>query len=874
MKNVYFFSEDKTEGSKELRDLLGGKGANLAEMSRLGVSVPPGFTITTEVCTYYYAHEKKYPKTLRNEVEDAIREIEKRTRATFGDPQNPLLVSVRSGARVSMPGMMDTILNLGLNDETVEGLSRKTGDPRFSYDSYRRFVQMYGDVVCGVPGEKFEEVLESKKKSIGVETDSQIDLASLKQIIAAYKEFVDVPQSSWDQLWGAIGAVFSSWNNKRAISYRELHGFSHDWGTAVNVMAMVFGNKGVDSGTGVCFSRDPTTGENVIYGEYLENAQGEDVVAGIRTPNSLRKERSEAEKTDSFEELMPENFAELVMIVKKLEDHYRDIQDIEFTVEEGKLWILQTRSGKRTARAAVKVARDMVEEGLVKKEEAILRLDLKQIETLLHPTFATKKEALAKGQPASPGAARGKVVFDPETAEKMAEEGEKTILVRIMTSPEDIRGMAASEGILTKVGGLTSHAALVSRGLGKCCVVGCAALAIDYKKKEFRVGETLVKEGDVISLDGSTGEVMLGELPVKDPVITEDFNTVLSWADEARTLGVRTNADTPSQVAKALEYGAEGVGLCRTEHMFFEEDRIDAFRAMILSEDETEQKKWLDEIFRLQKHDFKEIFRKMQGKEVTVRLLDPPLHEFLPEDSETMRLLAGKTGISEEDLEKKIHGMREQNPMLGHRGVRLGITHPEIYRMQVRAICEAAKDLKNDGIDARPEIMLPLVATKEEFKVMARHVREVMDATLAGTGITIPLGMMIEVPEAALKTDELVHVSDFFSFGTNDLTQMTKAISRDDVGTFYPKYMELCIWKDDPFSTIEPDGGVAKLMKIAVDQARKSGKSVKIGICGEHGGDPATIVLCNELGLDYVSASPYRVPIARLAAAQAAIKSK
>ncbi len=880
-KYIYFFGGPKTEGRKELTNLLGGKGANLAEMARLGIPVPPGFTITTDVCTYYYDHEGNYPRGFKQDFEKHIARVEKTMQAGFGDSENPLLVSVRSGARISMPGMMDTILNLGLNDKSVRGLINKTGNERFVYDSYRRFIQMYANVVMRVEYHEFENILHKKKKILGIEEDSQLDPRALQDIIRLYKARVkkltkkEVPQDPEEQLWGAVGAVFASWNNDRAVSYREIHKIPHGWGTAVNVQTMVFGNMGASSGTGVCFSRNPSTGENIFYGDFLINAQGEDVVSGIRTPGSITKKRGKEKGKGSLEELMPRLYKRLHSTVARLERHYKDLQDVEFTIQKGELWILQTRSGKRTPEASVKIAVDMVREKLISRREALLRLDPYQVEKLLHPTFnvGSERQVLAKGLPASPGAAVGRVVFTPERAEELASEEEKVILVRIMTSPEDIRGMNSAEGILTQVGGLTSHAALVSRGMGKCCVVGCSAVEVNYQKKEFRAGNVRVREGDTISLDGSTGEVMLGELELTPPQISKEFYSVLEWADEERVLGVRTNADTPKQARLARDFGAEGVGLARTEHMFFEEDRIDDFRAMILAEDEKKRMTWLERIYRLQKQDFTDIFKEMEGKEVTIRLLDPPLHEFLPEDAKDRNRLAKKLRLTPSKVKEKIHSTEEQNPMLGHRGVRLGITHPEIYDMQARAILEAAVVLLKKRKKIFPEIMLPLVATLEEFEFIHERIVKLARDIQKRHRIKIPykIGTMIEIPRAALIADQLASTSQFFSFGTNDLTQTTFGISRDDIGSFLPAYTEHFIFKDDPFSTID-EQGVGELIKIAVAKARKVRPNIKIGICGEHGGDPKTIEFCHKVGLDYVSASPFRVPIARLAAAQAAIR--
>lgn len=869
MKYIYSFSE----GSRDMKDLLGGKGANLAEMTKLGLPVPPGFTVTTEACNYYLINEG-YSDGFFEEMKDKLSDLEGAMGKRLGDHKNPLLVSVRSGARISMPGMMDTVLNLGLNDDTVQGLIEQTGNERFSYDSYRRFIQMFGNVVMGVDHHYFEEALEGLKEVRGVTLDTQMGAKDWKELVATYKGVVrekagrEFPNSPEDQLKLAIEAVFSSWNNKRAFTYRNLNGIPHNLGTAVNVQAMVFGNMGDDSGTGVAFTRDPSTGDKAFYGEFLMNAQGEDVVAGIRTPLHI----SELEKA------MPKVYQELIMIKDRLEKHYRDMQDIEFTIEKERLFLLQTRNGKRTAAAAVKIAVDMVEEGLINNGDALMRVDPNQLKQLLHPSIDPKSNyvVLAKGLPASPGAAIGKVVFDADTAAECAEEGVAVILVRKETSPEDIHGMHASQGILTSTGGNTSHAAVVARGMGKCCVAGAGTVKVNAKLKEFSVGEVVVKEGDIITLNGTTGEVILGEVPLSEPNLSSDFEQLMEWADHVRELRVRANADTPEDAQVARDFGAEGIGLCRTEHMFFEESRIHLMRKMILAKDDAAQRAAaLEQLLPVQKADFVGIFEVMKGLPVTVRLFDPPLHEFLPgaDQRGQAETLAAELGVSYEALRLVIDGLHEVNPMLGHRGCRLGITYPEIYAMQVRAILTAAIDCTARGVRVIPEIEVPLVSTVEELKAVKKIIAEVVESLKDGINFEFKIGTMIEVPRACLTADKIAHEADFFSFGTNDLTQTTFAYSRDDVGTFLHHYLEEGIIPDDPTATIDREG-VGSLMKTCVKLGRQSKPDLEIGICGEHGGDPRSVEFCHEIGLDYVSCSPYRVPIARLAAAQAVLKER
>ena len=881
-KWVYSFGAEKNEGDASMRNLLGGKGSNLAEMASLGLPVPPGFTITTEVCTAYYDNDKNYPDELKAQVEAALAGVESQIDAKFGSSENPLLLSVRSGARVSMPGMMDTVLNLGLNDETVQGLATQSGDERFAYDSYRRFIQMYGDVVLGVDHHEFEDVIERYKRDENLSQDTDISADGWKEIVGEYKELVErelgkpFPTDPYEQLWGAIGAVFDSWMVPRAITYRRIHEIPGDWGTAVNVQSMVFGNMGEDCATGVAFTRDPSTGENYFYGEYLINAQGEDVVAGIRTPQSLTKYGREKEGSDmpSMEESMPAVFAQLDDVRHKLEKHYRDIQDLEFTVQKDKLFMLQTRAGKRTAKAALKIAVDLVEEGLITQEEALLRVDPQSLDQLLHPTLDPNadKDVLTRGLPASPGAASGKVVFTSEDAETQANAGDTVILCRQETSPEDITGMHAAEGILTSRGGMTSHAAVVARGMGTCCVAGAGELHIDAKSKIIRVGEREIKEGDIITLDGSTGEVMFGEVDTIKPELSGDFGVLMGWADERRRMKVRTNAETPLDANTAREFGAEGIGLCRTEHMFFDADRIQNVREMIFATTEEDRRTALDKLLPAQRSDFAELFGIMKGLPVTVRLLDPPLHEFLPHSQDDIDTFAKAAGIDETLVRRRLEDLHETNPMLGHRGCRLGITYPEIYEMQARAIFEGALEA---GADVVPEIMIPLVGDVKELAILREKVEAIAETVFAEKGSTLDyiVGTMIELPRAALTANEIADSAQFFSFGTNDLTQTCLGMSRDDAANFLPAYVGAGIYERDPFASLDVDG-VGRLVEVAVHGGRQTRPDIKLGICGEHGGDPASIAFCEKVGLDYVSCSPYRVPIARLAAAQAAIREE
>ena len=885
-KWVYQFNSSNCEGTVSQKPLLGGKGANLAEMGKLGLPVPPGFTITTEVCTEFYKNNQKYPDDLKVQVEDAIRNIEKILGKNFGDINNPLLVSVRSGARVSMPGMMDTVLNLGLNDKTVLGLIKKTNNETFAYDSYRRFIQMYSNVVLDVDHHNFEDLLDNYKLTKGVLSDTDLKAEDWKTIVGNYKDIVkkntkkDFPQDSHEQLWGAISAVFKSWQNQRAKTYRRLNNIPEEWGTAVNIQSMVFGNMGNDCATGVAFTRNPSTGENSFYGEYLINAQGEDVVAGIRTPRNItKKARLESSSEDlSLEETMPEAFNELTKIYKKLESHYRDMQDIEFTIENKKLWMLQTRSGKRTAKASIKIAVDMVSEKLITKDEALLRIDPKILDTLLHPTLdpKAKKNVIAKGLPASPGAATGKVTFNADDAEQMKANNQNTILVRVETSPEDIHGMHAAVGILTCRGGMTSHAAVVARGMGRACVSGAGNIKIDYANKLFKVENIEVKEGDVITIDGSTGEVMLGEVKTINPDISGDFSEIMRWADEVRTLKIRANAETPLDSRTARGFGAEGIGLCRTEHMFFDEERILYVRQMILSKTREDRLKALEKILPFQRKDFVEIFTIMKGLPVTVRLLDPPLHEFLPKTEKEIDIVAKSLKIHSSEIKNRINYLHEENPMLGHRGCRLAISFPEIYEMQCRAIFEALYELQKQKVEAViPEIMIPLVATEREIEILKLLVDRVAKEVQKNNNFKVDylVGTMIELPRAALNAKNIAKHTDFFSFGTNDLTQTTLGISRDDSGKFLDDYVENKIFKIDPFISIDQDG-VGELIKLACSRGLETNKNIKLGICGEHGGDPDSIDFCHRAGLNYVSCSPYRVPIARLSAAQASIRSK
>jgi len=882
-KYVYFFGAGQTEGKADMKNLLGGKGANLAEMANLGVPVPPGFTITTESCVEYYNQGEQLWDTLKNEVMENLARLEKAMEIKFGDNSNPLLVSVRSGARVSMPGMMDTILNLGLNDDAVEGMAAVTSNPRLAYDSYRRFIQMFSDVAMGVDGSLFEHALDSLKKKKGYKVDTDLSVEDLKALVEEFKAIYkkekgeDFPQDPMEQLWAAIEAVFKSWNTRRAVHYRKLHGIPDTWGTAVNVQTMVFGNMGDDSATGVCFTRDPATGENVFFGEYLINAQGEDVVAGIRTPQPINKSKKKSSDEVSLEEAMPKAYEQLVEIYKRLEKHYRDMQDMEFTIQKGTLFMLQTRTGKRTAQAAVKIAVDMADEGLISQEEAVLRVEPEQLDQLLHPMIDPKaeKKVIATGLPASPGAAVGKVVFDAEHAFEQAESGEDVILVRLETSPEDIKGMAAANGILTVRGGMTSHAAVVARGMGKCCVSGAEAINLSYQKKLFEVGGTTVKEGDWITLNGSTGEVMAGKVPTIDPVLAGDFGRLMEWADKVRTIGVRTNADTPHDAKVARDFGAQGIGLCRTEHMFFEGDRITAVREMILSENEAGRRKALAKIEPMQTEDFIGIFTAMEGLPVTVRLLDPPLHEFVPHDREQQEEMARQMGVSAEKIAEKVAQLSEFNPMLGHRGVRLGITYPEIYEMQARAILKAACEVAKSGKKVIPEIMIPLVGTKAEFDIMREMVDRIAGEVFEAekTEVQYSVGTMIEIPRACVIADKIAEKAEFFSFGTNDLTQMTFGFSRDDAGKFLKEYVDKKILPRDPFQALDQEG-VGEMVKMGIERGRTQRPGLKVGICGEHGGEPSSVEFCHKAGMNYVSCSPYRVPIARLAAAHAALKEK
>jgi pyruvate, orthophosphate dikinase len=883
-KWVYTFGDGAAEGKVSQKNLLGGKGANLAEMCSIGLPVPPGFTITTEVCTAFYQSDQKYPADLQPQIEAALGFIEAKTKMKFGDTENPLLVSVRSGARVSMPGMMDTVLNLGLNDNTVAALARNSGNARFAWDSYRRFVQMYADVVLGVDHYLFEDEIEQVKLDKNISLDTQLTAEDWQELVAKFKEIVahelgqPFPEDPRAQLTGAIDAVFGSWESERAKIYRKLNDIPGMWGTAVNVQAMVFGNMGETSATGVAFTRDPSTGENVYYGEFLINAQGEDVVAGIRTPQYLTtRARVAANVTaPAMEEAMPETYAELAKVFDILETHYRDMQDIEFTVQQNKLWMLQTRSGKRTAKAAMKIAVDMANSGLISREEAILRVDPHALDQLLHPTLDPKapRDLFARGLPASPGAACGIVAFTADDAEQFAHDGKNVILCRVETSPEDIKGMIAARGILTARGGMTSHAAVVARGMGRPCVSGAGTLVIDLKTKTMRCGGREIREGDIITVDGSTGDVMLGEVPTLQPELSGDFNALMVWADAVRTLKVRTNAETPNDVKVAREFGAEGIGLCRTEHMFFDADRIINVRQMILAEDEKGRRTALAKLLPAQRADFAAIFEIMAGLPCTIRLLDPPLHEFMPHKADEFEDVAKASGTTVEALRRRASELHEFNPMLGHRGVRLGITYPEIYEMQARAIFEAAVDVaKRTGAAPVPEIMIPLVATAREFELMKTVVDAQAKAVFAETGTTLTylVGTMIELPRAALRAGDIATSAEFFSFGTNDLTQTALGISRDDAARFLEVYVTKGIYEKDPFVSIDVEG-VGELIEIATQRGRTVRPDIKLGICGEHGGDPASISFCAQQGLDYVSCSPYRVPIARLAAAQAALR--
>lgn len=875
MKYVYLF----TEGSKDMRNLLGGKGANLAEMTNLGLPIPQGFTVTTEACTEYYKNGKTISNEIRKQIFSALEEIEKLQGKKFGDINDPLLVSVRSGARASMPGMMDTILNLGLNDEVVEGFAKKTGNPRFAYDSYRRFIQMYSDVVMEVPKSYFEKIIDEIKENKGIHYDTELTVDDLKELVVRFKSVYkdsmkgeEFPQDPKEQLMGAVQAVFRSWDNPRAIVYRRMNDIPGDWGTAVNIQSMVFGNMGETSGTGVAFTRNPATGEKGIFGEYLINAQGEDVVAGVRTPQPISK----------LEEDLPECYKEFMELAQKLENHYRDMQDMEFTIQEGKLYFLQTRNGKRTAQAAINIACDLVDEGMITEEEAVLRIDAKSLDQLLHPTF--NKEALKEGEvigtalPASPGAATGKVVFTADEAKDLGigGKGEKVILVRLETTPEDIEGMIAAQGILTVRGGMTSHAAVVARGMGTCCISGCGEIKINEEKEEFTLGGYTFHKGDYISLDGSTGKIYRGELKTEEALVSGNFGRIMGWADAIRTLKVRTNADNPRDTANAIRLGAEGIGLCRTEHMFFDAERIPKIRKMILSETKDAREAALNELIPFQKGDFKAMYKELKGLPMTVRYLDPPLHEFLPTDEEDIKALAADMNVSVEYLKQKCADLHEFNPMMGHRGCRLAVTYPEIAKMQTRALMEAAIEVKEEnGYDIVPEIMIPLVGEKKELDFVKKVVLEVAEQVKKekNSDIKYHVGTMIEIPRAALLADEIAESAEFFSFGTNDLTQMTFGFSRDDAGKFLDSYYANKIYESDPFARLDQKG-VGKLVEMAVNLGRKTRPDIKLGICGEHGGDPATIDFCHRVGLSYVSCSPFRVPIARLAAAQAAINNK
>ena len=884
-KWVYAFGGGRAEARATMRNLLGGKGAGLAEMASLGLSVPPGFTITTEVCTYFYEHGKTYPKDLKAQVEAALGAVGRITGKKFGDGENPLLVSVRSGARASMPGMLDTVLNLGLNDVTVKALSQKSGDRRFAQDSYRRFITMYSDVVLGIAHHHFEEILDDHKDRNGYTLDTDLNAEDLEQLVTRYKKRVEeetgkpFPQDPHAQLWGAIGAVFGSWMNQRAITYRRLHNIPESWGTAVNVQAMVFGNMGETSATGVAFTRNPSTGEKKLYGEYLINAQGEDVVAGIRTPQEITEAARKEAGSDkpSMEAALPDAFAELKRIHAKLERHYRDMQDLEFTIEQGKLWMLQTRNGKRTAQAALRIAVELAQEKLITKEEAVARIDPAALDQLLHPTIDPKAErkVIATGLPASPGAACGEIVFSSEEAEALKSQGRKVILVRVETSPEDIHGMHAAEGILTTRGGMTSHAAVVARGMGKPCVSGAGALRVDYRAQTMTAGGTTLKRGDTLTIDGATGQVLAGKVPMMVPTLGGEFATVMKWADTFRKLKVRANADTPADARTAIKFGAEGIGLCRTEHMFFDADRIRAVREMILAQDEKSRRAALAKLLPMQRADFVDLFKIMGGLPVTIRLLDPPLHEFLPHSEKEIAEVAQAMGADPQKLADRAHELHEFNPMLGFRGCRLAIAYPEIAEMQARAIFEAAAEVgRATGRPVAPEIMVPLIASKAELDLVKERIDAMAEKVAAETKTEIKyqVGTMIELPRAALKADEIAETAEFFSFGTNDLTQTAFGISRDDAASFLGIYTSKGILPADPFVSIDREG-VGELIRIATARGRKVRKNLRLGICGEHGGDPASVAFCHEVGLDYVSCSPFRVPIARLAAAQAALGS-
>lgn len=869
-KYVYFFGE----GKREMKKLLGGKGADLSEMTNMGLTVPYGFTITTEVCNLFYDLGKSYPESLEEQIEENLKKLEEKMGMVFGDEKNPLLVSVRSGAAISMPGMMDTVLNLGLNDKTIIALMEKTKNERFGWDSYRRFVQMFGSVVMDVEHDKFEEALQSKKDKKNIKFDTELTAEDLKELVEDYKKIIkeakgkNFPQDPREQLEMAIDAVFDSWNNKRAVSYRNLHDIPHNIGTAVNVQAMVFGNMGQDSGTGVAFTRNPATGEDKFYGEYLMNAQGEDVVAGIRTPKHISELKEE----------MPEIYKQLIDIRKKLEEHYKDMQDVEFTIQEGKLYMLQTRTGKRTAAAALQVAVDMVDQGFIDKKTAVIRVEPQMLDQLMHKQLDKKAkknaELLTKGLPASPGAALGKVVFDADTAVEEA-KSENVVLVRTETSPEDIQGMAVAQGILTARGGMTSHAAVVARGMGKCCVAGAEDIKVFEDKQYFEVNGSKVNKGDWVTLDGSTGEVFKGKIPVVDPEIGKNFKKFMSWVNDYKKIGVRANADTPDDSKVALNFGAEGIGLCRTEHMFFEADRIKAVRKMIVAKSREEREKALVKLLPIQKKDFMEIFKVMNNLPVTIRLLDPPLHEFLPNEDEDIKEIAGELGLKFDELKATINSLHEMNPMLGHRGCRLSITYPEILEMQVRAIFEATVELTKEGYKVKPEVMIPLVGDVREVKVLKDQIIKIADGMMKKENLKFDykVGTMIEIPRACVTADEIASEAEFFSFGTNDLTQLAFGFSRDDSGKFLPDYIEKGVLEKDPFATIDRNG-VGQLIKMGVEKGRKARKNLKIGICGEHGGDPSSVEFCHMIGMDYVSCSPYRVPVARLAAAHAALKEE
>ncbi|HOC94466.1 MAG TPA: pyruvate, phosphate dikinase [Candidatus Cloacimonadota bacterium] len=903
IKRVYLFGNGSAEGKAEMKNLLGGKGANLAEMNLIGVPVPPGFTITTDACNEYTKlGEDKMRELLKAEVQTAVKYVENLMHMQFGSNENPLLLSVRSGSRASMPGMMDTILNLGMNDQAVQGIIKKTGNERFAWDSYRRFVQMYGDVVLGLkPASKeehdpFEVLIDAMKKERKVTNDLELTAADLKELVTRFKKAVkdntghDFPDDPWEQLWGSIFAVFNSWNNDRAVFYRQLNDIPDDWGTAVNVQAMVFGNMGESSATGVAFTRDAATGENLFNGEYLINAQGEDVVAGIRTPQQITKigsqrwaalagvtEEVRAAQFPSLEEAMPEVYQELYATQKKLENHTKDMQDVEFTIQEGKLWMLQTRNGKRTGFAMVKVAMDMVREGLIDEKTALLRMEPNKLDELLHPVFSgealAKAKEIAKGLPASPGAATGQIVFFAEDAEAWAAQGKKVVLCRLETSPEDLRGMNVAQGILTARGGMTSHAAVVARGMGKCCVSGAGSINIDYKNRTMSVGNTVYKEGDWISLNGSTGQVIEGKLQTVDPELSGDFGELMQLADKYTRMYVRTNADTPKDATVARNFGAKGIGLCRTEHMFFEGDRIKSMREMILADDEAGRRKGLAKLLPMQRADFEGIFTAMDGLPVTIRLLDPPLHEFVPQEEDQQKEIAEELGMPLQKVKDRVNSLHEINPMLGHRGCRLGNTYPEITEMQARAIIEAALNVQAKGVKVFPEIMVPLIGTQAEFDMQDKIIRETAEKVFAekGTRVKYLVGTMIEIPRAALTADKVAQKAEFFSFGTNDLTQMSFGYSRDDAGVFLPVYLAKNLLKHDPFQILDQEG-VGQLVKIGTERGRQTRPDLKVGICGEHGGEPNSVEFCHRVGMDYVSCSPYRVPIARLAAAMAAIR--